>query len=154
MIACHGRVQREGEVIHVVTDVLEDLSDLLRSVGQRDEAFPIVHGRGDGATHPAGRDPRTGPGSVPEMPVPRDIYVPDLRLGSGIEVATRDSGKPLPGSRFGSFISGRDIEGVGFPPFGSCSDRTRSGESRRSQTSHTGKLLFNAERRRWLSRFQ
>ena len=24
MIACHGRVQREGEVVHVVTDVLED----------------------------------------------------------------------------------------------------------------------------------
>ena len=90
MIACHGRVQREGEVIHVVTDVLEDLSDLLRSVGERDEAFPIVHGRGDGATHPAGRDPRTGPGSVPEMPGPLDIYIPDLRLGSGIKVPTRD----------------------------------------------------------------
>ena len=90
MIACHGRVQREGEVIHVVTDHLEDLSDLLRSVGERDEAFPIVHGRGDGATRPAGRDPRTGPGAVTEMPVPRDIYVPDLRLGSGIKVPTRD----------------------------------------------------------------
>jgi len=36
MLACHGRVQREGEVIHVVTDWLEDLSDLLRSVGERD----------------------------------------------------------------------------------------------------------------------
>ena len=92
MIACHGRVQREGEVIHVVTDHLEDLSELLRSVGERDEAFPIVHGRGDGATHPAGRDPHTGPGAVPEMPSPRDIYVPDLRLGSGIKVLTRDLG--------------------------------------------------------------
>ena len=90
MIACHGRVQREGEVIHVVTDHLEDLSDLLRGVGERDEPFPIAHGRGDGATHPAGRDPRTGPGAVTEMPTPRDIYVPDLRLGSGIKVPTRD----------------------------------------------------------------
>jgi len=36
MIACHGRVQREGEVVHVITDRLEDLSDLLRSVGERD----------------------------------------------------------------------------------------------------------------------
>ena len=60
MIACHGRVQREGEVIHVVTDNLEDLSDLLRSVGQRDEPFPIDYGRGDGATHPGARDPRDG----------------------------------------------------------------------------------------------
>ncbi len=40
MIACHGRVQREGEVVHVITDRLEDLSDLLRSVGERDEAGP------------------------------------------------------------------------------------------------------------------
>jgi len=68
MLACHGRVQREGAVVHVITDRLEDLSDLLRSVGERDEAFPIQHGRGDGATHPAGADPR----------------------GSGIRVPTRD----------------------------------------------------------------
>ncbi len=36
MIACHGRVQREGEVVHVITDRLEDLTDLLRSVGVPD----------------------------------------------------------------------------------------------------------------------
>jgi error-prone DNA polymerase len=32
LLACHGRVQREGEVIHVVADRLEDLSGLLRHV--------------------------------------------------------------------------------------------------------------------------
>ncbi len=90
MIACHGRVQREGDVIHVVTDRLEDLSDMLRSVGEREEPFPIRHGRGDGATHPAGRDPRTGPGAGPGGRHVRDIFVPDLRLGSGIKVPTRD----------------------------------------------------------------
>ena len=90
MIACHGRVQREGEVIHVVTDTLEDLSDMLRSVGERDEPFPIRHGRGDGATHPAARDRRDGPGAGPGGRPVRDIYVPDLRLGSGIKVPTRD----------------------------------------------------------------
>ena len=90
MIACHGRVQREGEVIHVVTDHLEDLSHLLRSVGERDEPFPIRHGRVDGATHPAGRDPRTGPGAALDGAPARDIYIPDLRLGSGIKVPTRD----------------------------------------------------------------
>ncbi|WP_158747678.1 error-prone DNA polymerase [Acidisphaera sp. L21] len=90
MIACHGKVQREGEVIHVVTDHLEDLSDLLRTVGNRDEPFPITHGRGDGATHPAARDPRDGPGAGPGGRPIRDIYVPDLRLGSGIKVPTRD----------------------------------------------------------------
>ena len=61
MIACHGQVQREGSVIHVVTDRLEDLSGLLRSVGERDAELK-----------------------------PRDIYIPDLRLGSGIRVPTRD----------------------------------------------------------------
>lgn len=32
----NGRVQREGEVMHVIAERLEDLSDLLRSVGERD----------------------------------------------------------------------------------------------------------------------
>lgn len=88
MIACHGRVQREGEMIHVVTDRLEDLTDELRSVSDRDAAFPIEHGRGDGATHPAGRDPRGG-ADAGGRPV-RDIYVPELQVGSGIKVPTRD----------------------------------------------------------------
>jgi error-prone DNA polymerase len=90
MIACHGRVQREGEVIHVITQRLEDLSDLLRSVGERDEAFPIEYGRGDGATHPGSRDPRDGRGAGPGGRPVRDIFAPDLRLGSGIKVPTRD----------------------------------------------------------------
>ena len=90
MIACHGKVQREGDVTHVITDRLEDLSDLLRSVGERDEAFPLTHGRGDGATHPGARDPRDGSGAGPGGRPVRDIYIPDLRLGSGIKVPTRN----------------------------------------------------------------
>jgi error-prone DNA polymerase len=35
MLGCRGRVQREGDVIHVVAEQLEDLSGLLRSVGNR-----------------------------------------------------------------------------------------------------------------------
>jgi error-prone DNA polymerase len=89
MIACHGRVQREGEVIHIITDRLEDLSDLLRSVGDQDEAFPLQHGRGDGATHPAGADPRTqakaGPGHKTY-----DGDIANLAPKHGIKVATRD----------------------------------------------------------------
>ena len=64
MIACHGRVQREGAVIHVITDRLEDLSDLLRSVGERDGS---------------GLDSRTACG----------VNVPNARP-SGIKVPTRD----------------------------------------------------------------
>ena len=62
MIACHGRVQREGDVIHVVTERLEDLSAELGRVGELGAPFPITHGRGDEAIHPAGRDPRSGAG--------------------------------------------------------------------------------------------
>ena len=58
MIACRGKVQKEGEVIHVVADQMTDLSALLASVGQRDDAFPIERGRGDAVTHPNNSDPR------------------------------------------------------------------------------------------------
>lgn len=58
MLACRGKVQKEGEVIHVVADQLTDLSTLLASVGQRDDPFPLDHGRGDAITHPNGDDPR------------------------------------------------------------------------------------------------
>jgi error-prone DNA polymerase len=85
MLAVRGRVQREGEVIHVIAHELADLSGLLRSVGDRDEAFPLFQGRGDEARHGGGPDPRDLLGSKP-----RDIYIPDLRLGSGIKVPTRD----------------------------------------------------------------
>ncbi len=36
MLACHGRLQREGDVIHVIAERCEDLSGLLRGVGARD----------------------------------------------------------------------------------------------------------------------
>ena len=85
MIACHGRVQREGAVIHVVTDRLEDLSALLRSVGDRDEAFPLAHGRGDEVTHASAPDARDGPSGHRV----RDIIIPDLRSGT-IKVKSRD----------------------------------------------------------------
>jgi error-prone DNA polymerase len=58
MLGCLGRVQREGDVIHLVAEQLDDLSDLLRSVGNRQQPFPVPHGRGDGVTHQNGPDPR------------------------------------------------------------------------------------------------
>ncbi len=85
MIACRGRVQREGDVVHVVTEQLTDLTPLLRSVGQHGGAFPVRHGRGDQATHGGGPDARENSAAKP-----RDIFIPDLRLGSGIKVPTRD----------------------------------------------------------------
>ena len=57
MLACRGRLQREGEVIHVIADHLEDLSDQLRGVGALDGPCPAPDGR-NGAAHPAKSDLR------------------------------------------------------------------------------------------------
>ena len=73
MMAVYGRIQREGEVVHLVAHRLTDLSEELASVGDRDAAFPLPHGRGDELHHGSpGLDPR----SVPKGPKPRDIYDP------------------------------------------------------------------------------
>ncbi|MFC3088012.1 error-prone DNA polymerase [Tabrizicola soli] len=69
MIAVHGRIQREGEVVHLVAHRITDLSRDLASVGEREEAFPLSHGREDEFRH----------GAPP----------PDAH-GTGIRVRTRD----------------------------------------------------------------
>ena len=48
MIKCRGRVQREGEVIHLVAEEFEDMTALLRSVGHREDVRPGPPDRGDG----------------------------------------------------------------------------------------------------------
>jgi error-prone DNA polymerase len=63
MLGVLGRVQKQGEVIHLMAERLEDLSGLLASAGARDQ--------------PSHK--------------PRDIYMRDLRLDSGIRVPARDS---------------------------------------------------------------
>jgi error-prone DNA polymerase len=78
MIAVCGRIQREGEVVHLVAHRLVDLSAELATVGGRDAAFPLSHGRGDQVTHAGGGpDPRVLP---PKGLRTRDIYVPDLHI--------------------------------------------------------------------------
>ena len=86
MIAVYGRVQREGEVVHLVVQRLSNMSAELASVGERDGAFPLPHGRGDEVHHGSTPDPR-GPRSKGLRP--RDIYIPDLHLDT-IKVKTRD----------------------------------------------------------------
>src|SRR3977135_2843454 len=44
MMAVHGRIQREGEVVHLVAYRVTDLTDLLASIGDRDVTFPPPHG--------------------------------------------------------------------------------------------------------------
>ena len=87
MVACQGRVQRDGAVVHVVVEHLLDLSRELRSVGAR--ALPIQRGRGDGATHPGSADSREQVAAAGWRT--RDIYSPDGQFTNGhIKVPTRD----------------------------------------------------------------
>jgi len=62
LLIVDGKVQKEGEVVHIVATKLYDGSDLLASVGDRGDE---VHRAGA----PDARRPR-----------PRDIYIPDLSL--------------------------------------------------------------------------
>ncbi len=88
MIGMKGRVQKEGEVIHVICDRIIDYGDLLAKVGQMD--FPHSTGRGDGARH-AGAPDR---GDAGWRPGPRDSYWPPHAAGMDpeevVRVKTRD----------------------------------------------------------------
>ena len=84
MMGVRGQVQREGEVIHVIAQRLEDLSPLLASVGNRQDVADIYRvSRADVVKSAVGPDPRD-PETKPLGEGARDIYIPDLRLGSGI----------------------------------------------------------------------
>ncbi|QNA85426.1 DNA polymerase III subunit alpha [Sphingomonas sp. So64.6b] len=84
MMGVRGQVQREGEVIHVIAQRLDDLSSLLASVGNRGDVADIYRvSRADVVKSPVRPDPRDPTGSPLGKP-PRDIFIPDLRLGSGI----------------------------------------------------------------------
>jgi error-prone DNA polymerase len=78
MLGIEGRVQREGDVVHLIAYKLFDLSEMLSSLGGRAAPFPLPHGRGDEfARGPSSPDPRS---ASPKGPTPRDIYIPDLHI--------------------------------------------------------------------------
>jgi error-prone DNA polymerase len=83
MISVRGILQRESGVIHVVAEELTDLSELLASVGHRNQPIPINHGRGDHVTHGGGPDPRErGLGRKPHDIYTRDIHIDTLKVKS------------------------------------------------------------------------
>jgi error-prone DNA polymerase len=83
MIGVKGRVQREGEVVHIVAHEILDLSAELASIGSLQTAFPLPHGRGDEFHHGSPiPDPRG-------LARPRDMPDPNLHLDE-IRVKTRD----------------------------------------------------------------
>lgn len=87
LMAINGRIQREGEVVHLVAQRLFDFSSDLASVGDRDGGlgdFPLPHGRGDQVKHGGGPDPRGNPKPAVQA---RDIYVPLCRIRHKADVA-------------------------------------------------------------------
>ena len=87
ILAARGRIQREGDVVHLVARHLKDLSAELASVGERDAGFWLPHGRGVEFHHGSPTpDPR---GLPPRGSKPRDIYVPDRHIDT-IRVKPRD----------------------------------------------------------------
>ncbi|MFS0772982.1 error-prone DNA polymerase [Sphingomonas sp. 1P08PE] len=83
MIGMKGRVQKEGQVIHVICDRIVDHGPLLAEVGQMD--FPHATGRGDGARHGGSPDR----GDVDWKPNPRDSYWPPHSAGMDPEDVVR-----------------------------------------------------------------
>jgi error-prone DNA polymerase len=65
LVACTGRVQREGIVIHVAAERLVDLSHRLEEL--RTTGFPVEVARGDHVRHPGPEKPR--------YPAPRTVRV-------------------------------------------------------------------------------
>ncbi len=86
MMAINGKIQREGEVVHLVAQRLFDLSSNLANIGASDGEFPLPHGRGDQVKHGSGPDPRDN--SKPAM-LTRDIYIPDLHIDT-LKVKSRN----------------------------------------------------------------
>jgi error-prone DNA polymerase len=81
LLACHGRVQREGEVIHVVADRLEDFSGLLRDVERCDGPAEsrLKSGRAPSGTGVSSGDYAT-----------HDVFTRSPGPNGGIRVPTRD----------------------------------------------------------------
>jgi error-prone DNA polymerase len=86
MISIRGVLQREGEVIHVITGRMEDLTPLLHTVGRRD--FPHRAGPADGAkgAAPDRRDERRRPAEILPDAAGRALPAP----GETIRVRSRN----------------------------------------------------------------
>ncbi|WP_105436124.1 error-prone DNA polymerase [Neorhizobium tomejilense] len=86
LMGINGRIQREGDVVHLVAQQLFDFTAELSSLADRDTEFKLPAGRGDefargGTVRPDSRD-------AASMKT-RDIFVPDLHIDS-LKVKSRN----------------------------------------------------------------
>jgi len=87
MMAINGRIQREGDVVHLVAQQLFDLSGDLTGLADRDVDFKLRTGRGDEFAHgsPGSPDSRDRAAAVKA----RDIFIPDLHIDT-LKVKSRN----------------------------------------------------------------
>ena len=87
MMAINGRIQREGDVVHLVAQQLFDLSSDLTGLADRHVDFKLPTGRGDEFAHGS----PGSPDSRDRAPIPkvRDIYIPDLHIDT-LKVKSRN----------------------------------------------------------------
>ncbi|WFS03254.1 error-prone DNA polymerase [Rhizobium tumorigenes] len=78
MMAINGKIQREGDVVHLVAQQLFDLSGDLSGLADRDMEFRLPSGRGDEFAHGSAGSGDSRDRAPP--PKPRDIFVPDLHI--------------------------------------------------------------------------
>jgi error-prone DNA polymerase len=101
MIAINGRIQREGDVVHLVAQQAFDLSGDLCGLAERDAGFRLPTGRGDEFAHgsPGSPDSRDRVAAAR----PRDIFIPlcrtrhnGMKMSLAFTAATlsRESGLP------------------------------------------------------------
>jgi error-prone DNA polymerase len=79
MIGVMGRVQREGEVVHIVAHEIIDMSAELASIGSIGTAFPLPHGRGDEFHHGSPTPDPRGLARPRDMPDPSD-HIDKIRV--------------------------------------------------------------------------
>ncbi|WP_312948239.1 error-prone DNA polymerase [Agrobacterium sp.] len=85
MMAVNGRIQREGDVVHLVAQQLFDLTSDLSGLGDRETGFRLPTGRGDEFSHGGGPDSR----DRPKVAQPRDMFVRDLHIDT-LKVKSRN----------------------------------------------------------------
>jgi error-prone DNA polymerase len=99
MMGIHGKVQREGEIVHLIARQLFDLSGDLSALADRDLDVRIPTGRGDGFAHGSPGSPDARDKKVIK---PRDMYIPLCR--------TRHKGiYPEPDTMPSAFPKARDF---------------------------------------------
>lgn len=79
MMAIIGRIQREGEVVHLVAQQLFDLSTDLAGLAGRDGEFRPLTGRGDEFAHGSPGSPDAREKAPPGVQA-RDMFTPDLHM--------------------------------------------------------------------------